>query len=413
MANKRIHWMGQSNAVFAGTPNFRIGLIRDTLNALFLGLHTFAMNYAVLANPTPGTAMGGTALTNGGTSNVWMDDDGVPANAASWPLTATIGQLGRDYVTTTLDSTARSETDLIIYFWWEYDSRANGDGAATAAILDAAINEYVGTRLRADYGKTAAQLPVLLVGPSLYNVSTFAGQDLVTDAFNLLAARSGRNFTRFPCLTRDTWWGRDTSADGGLTGTDYTAHATDADLDVLMRRLARFIAQHYGPGWGLTPRYSGRGPAIQWVEYVNPTTLDVWVQHDGGNDLVLGANAGSAQGLQLWNVLVSGARVVPTAISIPATGAGAGRRVRLTMPTMPGAKAVRLKYGHYIRDFEGSGAMYQRGGLDGAVLDNSDTWQASVSLILPAAFTGSNRVPMPVREQRDYIQARVGAPPTT
>jgi hypothetical protein len=160
MANKRIHWMGQSNAVFGGTPNFRIGLIRDTLNALFTGVHTFAMNYAVLADPTPGTAMGGTALTRTAqTSNCWLNDDGTPANAASWAAT-TLGTLGRSYVTSTLNSTARSETDLIIYFWWEYDSRLNGDGAASAAILDAAVNEYVGTRLRSDYGKTAAELPV-------------------------------------------------------------------------------------------------------------------------------------------------------------------------------------------------------------------------------------------------------------
>jgi hypothetical protein len=409
---RRLHWKGQSNAVFGDTPNYRIGLLRDTLDSLFAGVETFAMNSQILAPPTTrGTCMGGTALTNGGTSNVWMDDDGVAANAASWPLT-TIGQLGRDYVTTTLTAGQRTETSLIIYFWWEYDSRANGDGAASAEILDAAVNEYVGTRLRADYGKTAAELPVLLVGPSLYNVSTFAGQNLVTDAFNLLEARSGRNFVRFPCLTRDTWWGRDTSPDGGLTGTDYTAHATDADLDVLMRRLARFIAGRWGADWGLTPKYSSRGPKIYWAEYVDAVTLDLWVQHDGGNGLVLGANANTSQGLQLWNILVSGVRRVPTAVAIPTTGNGAGRRIRLTMPTMPGPKAVQVKFGHYICDFVGSGTMYQRGGLEGGVYDNSNTWQSAIDLILPASFTGTNRVPMPIRELRTYMQARLGPPPT-
>lgn len=352
----------------------------------------------ITGGPTPGTmATGSSTLAN------WLTHDGNPANYATWPL-QTIGTLYSDYHATTLSAGDKAKTAAIICAHNEYDSdTTRNTNTINVPLIAAGFRRFIDIA-RTGVGKTAAELPAFGVGPLPFapgagQPQRDQGMDAIRQAYRQLAGEAGLNFHHID----QSWWGVEWDLD---TPGSYGSHGDGDDHRLVTSYMARGLARVLGPILAPTAyanrRWSALGPQVVWVEYVNATTLDAWCHHDGGTTLLLGANANTAAALNQWQVKANGLDIVPTAVAIPATGAGAGRRVRLTMPTMPPAQVVGLQFNYGNKT--GSSRT-------GAVVDNSDTHQSALNLVLPTALTGSDRVPMPIRPMLDRMRARVGAPP--
>jgi hypothetical protein len=349
-----------------------------------------------------GTSTAGTMATGSSTLTDWLTHDSNPANYASWPLT-TIGNLYSTYHSG-LSAGDKAKIVGIVCAHNEYDSdTTRNTGTLSVPLIAAGFRRFIEIA-RTGIGKTAAQCPAFGVGPLPFapgaaQPSRDQGMDAIRQAYRQLAGEVGLNFHHID----QSWWGTEWDLDAPGA---YGSHGDGDDHRLVTSYMARGLARVLGPilapsGYG-NRRYSALGPQIVWTEYVNGTTLDAWVHHDGGTTLALGANANTTAALNQWQVKANGIDIVPTAVAIPATGPGAGRRVRLTMPAMPPAQAVGLQFNY------GNKGVSSRAG---AVVDNSDTHQSALNLVLPTALTGSDRVPMPIRPMLDRMRARIGPPP--
>lgn len=285
---------------------------------------------------------------------------------ANWPLTAR-GDEVIAYLTG-LSSGVKAECRWIFYKHSEYDSRGYGLNGWThrdPRVLEFAIRRFMG-EYRTALGKSAAELPIFFSVPIPHGPSSNEGFLACLAAFETLV--HDRTFNAFWAVrqTMDCLW------DADLPGT-YTAHGTDADIILLRRRSVYGIAQVLGPLVAPTSNriWTRNHPEIGWVRQVSDTVLDVYVRHDGGNDLVMPASPALG-----WTVRYAGAPV-----SVVSVEKMDKRCLRITLASACAkAAAIRVHYAEAnLRLLPG-----------GAVYDNAATWQAQA---IAAGVTGDNRIP--------------------
>jgi hypothetical protein len=307
---------------------------------------------------------------------------------ASWPLT-TRGTNGIAFASAVAAAT-KAEISCILAFHSEYDTRGwatNGWTANDPRIVEYGWRRYMGA-LRAALGKTAANCPIMSPVPIPYTVGSNEGFNNVAEAFHRLAADPSFNMRIITWQTMDCTWDRD-----GPAGS-YTWHASNADLALLARRLARGIAREMGPVWAPNGFRSRPclGPRAWWAQAIDATTIDVWVKHDGGAALTLPATPGLG-----WNVTYNGRAVSVSGAAVQADN----RRIRLTLAeACPSWRLLRVAYGWNNTRLDVGGGIYD----DAATFDPK---------AIAAGVTGPNRINDALHRSRTRIAVQPGAPTFT
>jgi len=283
---------------------------------------------------------------------------------ATWPLS----DRGNDVVNyaTGLSAGIKAQQSYIFCQHSEYDSQGwlNSWSMRDYRILEFAHRRFIGA-VRAALGKTAATLPALYSVPIPFGSGSNEGFNLCMRAFEALVADRSFNARFAVRQTMDCDW------DSDLPGT-YTSHGTDADIALLARRSALGIANAMGPTWSPTNNKlsAWRGPRIVHVQWINSTTLDVSIEHDGGSDLTLPATPAAG-----WRVEYGGATVAIS--SVTKTNKRTLRIALAGACAKPQAIRVFYNWGN-SRTFPG-----------GAFYDDQATWDAKA---LPAAIAGADRI---------------------
>jgi hypothetical protein len=317
----------------------------------------------------------------------------------TWPLT-NAGLNVRDYVaglTTPQKADLKgigvllNEFDVTGYplqrSWIEDDPRVWAYGCMRMA-----------TEIRTQAGKTAAQMPLSIMAPIPYSSGNNQAYEIVHQAM-MIVARDARMHARVVignCM--DVVLDRNDGV-GGDDGA-YRFHLNGADQVYLARKLAYAeartpMARQWNPN---ALNHAGHGPEIVWARWIDSTTLDVFVCHDGGANLTLPATATRG-----WRVEYAGREVAVSGATVPD-----GRRVRLTLATAcPVPEMARVNYGWgSSRLIEGGTGSHGTGGI----YDDASTWDAKA---IPAALTGADRVNMILRKTPyGGLRAATGAPPT-
>jgi hypothetical protein len=386
MPTFRIWQYGQSNMIWLNntTPGSPVGeIMLPMLQALVdpgQAEATIAREY----NQT-GTCFSGhgSAFTNGAmalqadgfyglATSVCLVRPAAPGSAtfddwSAWPLT----NAGTNMITYAANASAsvKAETSCILAMHSEYDTvgyRTQGWANNDPRVVEFAWRRTIGA-LRAALGKTAASLPVLATVPIPYTPGGDNGFDTVHAAIRRLAADALFNLQIVCGQTMDCTWDRD-----GPVGA-YTWHAGNDDLALLARRIAHGIARVMGPRWapaGFRSR-PAMGPRAVAAQAIDATTIDVWVQHDGGAALRLPPTPTLG-----WRVRYNGRDIAVTAVAVEADQ----RRLRLSLgEACPSFRLLSVEYG----------AGNTRLLPGGAVYDDAATFDPKAAA---AGILGANRI---------------------
>lgn len=302
----------------------------------------------------------------------------------TWPLT----NRGNDLVAAYSGASAPDKTAIQAINWFqnEYDAAGyplNYTWAGVNPEIWAKGVMRLVTAVRAAVGKTAAQLPVLFATPFPYSPATNAGTEAIYNAQQILLNTGGFNARRWGGNLMDCVWDRNDGFGGNNGNLQF--HPNQGDQILVSRRAGYAQARLLGPVWTPTTNiiYAGRGPRATYAQYINSTTFDVFIEHDGGTDISL-----PTQPTMGWRVTYAGA--VLTVSSVTRMDA---QRVRLVVNTAcPYPSGVRVFYTFgagriiptpAITGSQGSGAIY-------------DNASAQSSRIIPAALTGPARLNFPL-----------------
>lgn len=302
----------------------------------------------------------------------------------TWPLT----NRGNDLVAAYSGATAPDKAAIQAINWFqnEYDAAGYPLNYTWAGnnpeIWEKAARRLV-TAVRAAVGKTAAQLPVLFASPFPYSPATANGTEAIYAAQQNLLNDGSFNARRWGGNIMDCVWDRNDGS-GGNDG-QLRFHPNQGDQILVSRRAGYAQARFLGPVWtpGTNIIYAGRGPRPTYAQYVNSTTVDVFIEHDGGTDITMPPQPTAA-----WWVTYAGAtQTVSSAARMDA------QRVRLVLSaacTYPSAMRVFYTYGAAriiptpaVTGSQGSGAIY----------DNASSQD---SRVIPAALAGAARLVFPL-----------------
>lgn len=263
------------------------------------------------------------------------------ADPSTWPL----GNNGNSFMSAVDAMTAdqRANTRYIAWFWSETDSAmlAPSMKATYTAAMKRAIS-----LIRAKFGLTAAQLPVMVI--SALPFSTDAGcqthrevmADLVADAsqnVRLMLAQSGDAIGE-----GDSW----DPATGLESGSGNGAHRDDAGQMAYAYRLGIPIARAVvaANAAASTPDAVTAidasipqigGPKVVSAVAESGTSVLVTVQHDGGTDLAVPLRAAQGVGWTLNGL----------AIKATACARVSATQLRLTFPSVPAGAKLYYAYG--------------------------------------------------------------------
>ena len=296
LANISLFGQGQSNAAFANDSDGAL-LQMAQASAAYLGATGTAAKFSGGA-----TDIGGAGLYCGvggyGSFLTWGGDTTGAAAAAAYGSDGT----GMIASIAAMTSGQRAATQGALLNWGETDSTFAGTGYAGSEALGysdkpvykaAYINNMA--KVRAAFGKTAAQFPFWFMGPPY---GTPSGACMVREAWYELAADPANNAVyveqqTYDSITRGNTWN---SATGVETQASPNAgHRDAADNITFYRRSALAVARSILAANSLSSSLipsslgAGLGPRIISAALSGGTNLLLTIQHDGGNDLVIPA----------------------------------------------------------------------------------------------------------------------------
>lgn len=303
-------------------------------------------------------------------------------NFLSWPA-STRQTTVETWMTGTVP-TQLAEVGAFYIFHSEYDSQAPGVNAwirDDPRVLERGWRRRI-DRMRTVCSKTAAQTPLLLVGPILFSSGSNEGFELVREAFERLAQDSSLNAFWVNEASLDFEW------DGDSPGS-YGSHATPADMQLAARRLAPAFARVLGPRWAPNSyaagrHYPGSNPRIGWAQRTSDTNIRCFIQHEGGSDFTLPGSP-----LASWKCFYGGHGLREIAsianqqvISVSAVTKVDYRTIDVTLGSAcPVAEGLRICYGWGNSRLQTGNAIY----------DNRDG-VAWTNRVLPSNVTGSDRI---------------------
>lgn len=408
---------GLSGVAFAGTGQSNAAYANDVDGAL-LAMVTAASTYLGAAG-TPAT-LSGSATDVGGTGvDCGVSGYGsmlVYSDSTSGASTAALTSTGAGVLAyiSGLTNAQRAACQAIVSYWGENDATltafGGGNGGlayADKAVLVAAYLNYFG-RMRAGFGKTAAELPILIFGPPY---GTAQGSAMVREAWAQLAANPTNNFVWLVQQTYDTISRSDTwnSATGVASGGNTDGgHRSSVDNVALYRRgalaAARAVLAANGLNASLIPSSlgTGMGPQIT-AAHLSGTSLTLTITHDGGNDLIVPLLAAQGVGFSVMdggnpgspgNIIqatacarVDSTHLLVTLASAPSNAASA---CRLMYPWPGETWSVQpdTEIGRGCAVTDNFGAVSKPSGFDlNAILGAG--WAANMPLCSPVSFASS------------------------
>lgn len=301
----------------------------------------------------------------------------------AWPITTAGANLVAAY--SGASAPDKAAIQAINWFQTEYDAAGygvNGWADNNPEIWEKAARRLV-TAVRAAVGKSAAALPVLFATPFPFSPATNSGTEAVYAAQQRLVDDAAFNAARWGGNLMDMVWDRNDGS-GGNDGV-LRFHPNQGDQTLVSRRAGYAQARILGPAWapGVYRPAAGRGPRPVYAQWVDGTTIDVFVEHDCGNDLALPASPAAG-----WRVTYGN-----LAVTVSSVAKQDGRRLRLTLASScPIAAAIRVFYSWGAARIIPTPAATGTQGT-GAVYDNASTWDAKA---IPAGLTGADRLNFPL-----------------
>lgn len=364
----------------------------STVSTYYINEGTAIGGNGVVFDSTAALTLGGDNFYGAAGSTIFVRPSapGLPTwdDWTVWPLTTN----GSAVVAAYSGASAGDKTALKAIHWGqnEYDGAgyARNPWAYNNAEIWAKGVRRLAAAIRTAVGKTAAQLPVIFAPVFPYSPMSNSGAEAIHAAQNMLIGDVAFNAARAGGNLDDTVWDRDDDAGGNsFQGNDGVLrfHPNTGDQILVARRMGYGTARIMGPILAPTGNriYAGRGPRCVYAQWQDANTIDVVVEHDGGNDLVLPASPAAG-----WRVTYGGATVMVSNVAKVN-----GRRLRLTLATacdIPAAIRVFYTWGAAriiptpaVTGSQGTGAVY----------DNASSWDAKA---IPAAITGDARLDFPL-----------------
>lgn len=325
----------------------------------------------------------------------------------------------------TLTSAQKAATLGILVDWGESDSLFAGTGYAGIGGLGygdkpvykaALLNDFA--QIRAAFGKTAAQLPILIFGVTYGSAQGYA---MVREAWAELAADPANNLVwgvqqTGDDITRGDNW--DPTTGLVTTGSPIGGHVDNrTNLNFAGRSslaFARIIAASQGLPSNIisTVFGAGIGPKIT-VAHLSGATVTCTIQHDAGNDLIVPRLA--AQGVGFSVIDGGGAGGGGTQIEATACARLDSTHIEITLasaPVNPAASCTLMyPYGN-----NNSSQPLQPIGFGCAVTDNFSTVLAAENVTLPSvaglAWNGNYPIcsPMTITGSGASASATFGIP---
>jgi hypothetical protein len=320
-----------------------------------------------------------------------------PADWPTWPLTNR-GE-GMRLFLASRSAQVKAEAAAILHHHWEWDGNGSFDANAAWVAGDLRVLEFGLRReyamVRQELGRTPAETPVFFVCPGpLSNRAQgengtirVEGYQYLRRVYERLAGDPAFNARVLDASFMDSDWDREWLVD--QTGGQYGPHGNISDYRQMARRIAYELGNLLGPVWnpaGWTARTRGpaAGPRAYHAQWIDPTTIDVWIAHDGSTDIVLVGT--STVG---WHVTYDG-----QAVTVASVVRQAPNVLRLTL-------AASFRCAELLRvGFATTGLRVR---MANKVLDNR--LAVDGGRLVPASITGADRIEGHL--QRNLVPLRV------
>jgi len=236
--------------------------------------------------------------------------------------------------------------------------------------------------VRGELGRSAAETPIFFACPGpLSNRAQgeegsipIAGYQYLRRVYERLAADTSFNARVLDASFMDSDWDREWLVD--QTGGQYGPHGNITDYRQMVRRVAYEVGNLLGPAWnptgwaGLT-RSPASGPRAYHAQWIDATTVDAWIAHDGGTDMALAGTATVG-----WHVTYDGQAIAVSGVSVAAPN-----RLRLTL-------ASSCRCAEQLRI--GFATLGRRVRLANKTTDNRTLVDSG--RLVPAALSGAQRI---------------------
>lgn len=334
------------------------------------------------------TIWSGSVLYTTNEPGTFLDSTTGAGNVSAWPL----GGQGLQFKAAIDSLTADQRANLhYVAFFWSESMGAGLSYANKATCL--AAHKRAFALIRSTIGKSAAELPVLLIDP--LPSGNDAGQQTLREVFADLVADVSQNCAFMLAQAGDAVGENDPwdAATGLESGPGNGSHR-DANGEVRYARrfaipvaraalAASIAAGKSDPVMAVDPSIPQTGgPKIATAQYEGGTSVLVTVLHDGGTDLAVPLRAALGVGWELMDGVsdsVAGTPGAPgTRIKATACTRVSATQLRLTLASVPAHPAKAKLYYNYGSSLDAS--VYAVIGEGNAVTDNF------ASITLPAGW---------------------------